>query len=242
LFGQATGQPKCDFFEWGGSTGADAFFCFLKIDSGCTGEHLSLKPGSVVGPAVCDGTVYGQVAVETDESTEGPATDATLTPTDDSATTDPDASEAPTDQPDGSGDGTEDATIETTCETAVVDWVDAEGLGGIECPKFKCAAVVALFADKTCDAFCTKQGLACVAAWDDVVDESCDIQKISQIQGCDFDFGTALVSTSDAVCMCGVGPSPKSISEALGIDSATAATGSLAALALATAVFAAMAF
>jgi len=211
IAGAGNGQPHCDFFEWGGTTGAEAFFCYLKTTNGCTGEHISLKPGSVVGPAVCDGTVIGQVAVE--EVTDAP-------PTEDDVTKDP------------------LEPLQTTCDVAVADWTDAEGFRGTECAVFKCAAVVALFDAMTCDQFCTEQGLACVAAWDDVEDEYCTITSLSQIKKCDFDFGAAAIPTSDAVCMCGVGQIPSAITE--GIDGAFAVTGSLAVLV--AAVVAAVAF
>eukprot|EP00964_Phaeocystis_antarctica_P079714 scaffold49697_cov33-Phaeocystis_antarctica.AAC.1 len=70
------------------------------------------------------------------------------------------------------------------------------GYDGKTCEE--CAALVHVRANGgSCLAFCDLQGLTCVKAWDDEINEECSPD--AAVQDCDFNW----VGTSDAICKCG---------------------------------------
>ena len=62
-----------------------------------------------------------------------------------------------------------------------------------------CSALVEIKKHRTCDVFCTAQGLSCKDSWDDEEDEECSTS--AKKRGC----GHEWTKTSDAICECEIG-------------------------------------
>ena len=95
-----------------------------------------------------------------------------------------------------SGTGTPADSGSASCDASAAcapgNW---PGYDGVTCGD--CAALVNVRENGgTCEAFCARQGLGCVASWDDWADEQCSL--FVPRQGCN----TVYNDTSDAICEC----------------------------------------